>query len=75
MRPTGVSGIHCHQWMFLKNLEEKKKKKRVNLYNVTDFISICRTDYCLNSYLDELRESLIDEDEGDEESENLLCKR
>lgn len=59
--------------MFLKNLEEKKK--RVNLYNVTDFISICRTDYCLNSYLDELRESLIDEDEGDEESENLLCKR
>lgn len=70
--PTGVSGIHCHQWMFLKNLE---KKKRVNLYSVTDFISVCRTDYCLNSYLDELRESFIDEDEGDEESENLLCKR
>lgn len=42
---------------------------------MTDFISVCRTDYCLNSYLDELRESFIDEDEGDEESENLLCKR
>lgn len=64
---TAISGCSLKTW--------KKKKERVNLYNVTDFIRICRTDYCLNSYLDELRESLIDEDEGDEESENLLCKR